>query len=151
MNDETKTNAESAEPEKETPAETFENSPEAARLRAENEELKLAMRVRNARDTIMRELTAAGARSPELLFAAVKADLQFDADGKLANTAALIEQVKQSFPEQFIREKSADSIDGGAGAGNSARFLTREALSKMKPAEIARLDLNDVRTVLANG
>lgn len=150
MNDETKTNAESTMPEIEKPAEAFESSSEAERLRNENEELKLAMRLRDARDSITRELTAAGARSPELLFSSVKADLQFDTDGKLMNTAALIEHFKRNFPEQFIREKPSGSIDGGAGSGNGTRFLTREALAKMKPAEVARLDWNDVRQALSN-
>lgn len=126
----------------------FESNAEAERLRAENEELRNAMRTRDAREALTKELNAAGARSPELLFTSVQSEIQFDGEGKPANIAAIAANLKQKFPEQFGSELPA-SIDGGAGIGNQNNFLTRDALAKMKPAEIARLDWNDVRSVLA--
>jgi hypothetical protein len=96
-------------------------------------------------------LTKAGARSPELLFNSAKESLQFDGEGKAANTAALVEQLKKSFPEQFGVERPSGSIDGGAGAGSETSYLTKEKLARMTAAEIAKLDWQDVRKVLAEG
>jgi hypothetical protein len=61
---------------------------------------------------------------------------------------ALLGKLKASFPEQFGTPPPA-SIDAGAGLRPTPQ-LTREALAKMKPAEIAALDWNDVRRVLAS-
>ncbi|MFM9904815.1 MAG: hypothetical protein ACKVQJ_09620 [Pyrinomonadaceae bacterium] len=116
-------------------------------LKAENEQLKTTIRLNAAHRQITGELLIAGARSPELLFDSVKSHLQFAEDGQIENAAALIAKLKAGFPEQFGYERPA-SIDGGAGTG-SGTTLTREALAKMKPAEIAELDWNDVRRVLA--
>ncbi len=126
-----------------------ESSSEAERLREENEELKNSIRLRDAREALITELNTAGARSPELLFTSVQGELQFDGEGKPLNIAAIAVNLKQKFPEQFGSERPV-SIDGGAGAKNQNNFLTRDALAKMKPAEIARLDWNDVRSVLSN-
>ena len=119
------------------------------RLKAENEELKTSIRLRDARDAITKELTAAGARSPELLFQTAKEDLQFDDEGKPANTAAIVRQMQIRFPEQFGVEQAAGSVDGGAGASVRGHTLTKESLAKMKPAEIAKLDWAEVRQVLS--
>lgn len=118
-------------------------------LKAENEQLKTTIRLSAAHRQMTGELAKAGARSPELLFDSVKGDLQFADDGKVANAASLIEKLRSGFPEQFGYSQPA-SIDGGARAGGGST-LTREALAKMKPAEIAELDWADVRRVLANG
>ncbi len=130
-------------------AEVSESNAEVERLRSENEKLKLAIRMRDAREALTGELKAAGARSPELLFASASGHLQFDDEGKPTNIAAIAANLKQNFPEQF-GSFPPSSIDAGAGAGKQNNFLTREALARMKPAEIARLDWNDVRQVLAN-
>jgi hypothetical protein len=114
-----------------------------------NDELRNAMRIRDAREALTKELKAAGARSPELLFASVHGEIQFDDDGRPANIAAIAANLKQKFPEQFGIDQPA-SIDAGAGRTSQNNFLTRDALSKMTPQEIARLDWNDVRHVLAN-
>ncbi len=119
------------------------------RLRVENEQLKTTIRLNAAHRQITGELQKAGARSPGLLFDAVKGELKFDGDGKLENAAGLIERLAARFPEQFGTETPA-SIDGGAGSGGGIT-LTKEALAKMKPAEIASLDWADVRRVLAGG
>lgn len=118
-------------------------------LQAENEQLKATIRNAEAHRQITGELTKAGARSPELLFDSVKADLQFAEDGSPANAAALIEKLKSGFPEQFGFERPTGSIDGGAN-GAAQPLLTKDALAKMKPGEIAALDWQDVKRVLAS-
>jgi len=117
-------------------------------LAAENEQLKATLRTERAHRQITGELARDGARSPELLFDAVKGELQFDDEGNIANAAALVGRLKTAFPEQFGTQPPP-SID--AGAGMTARpVLTRDALRRMKPAEIAALDWAEVRRVLAN-
>ena len=118
---------------------------------AETEELKTTLRMRDAREEMTAALTKAGACSPELLFNSAKDSLQFDGEGKPANTAALVEQLKKSFPEQFGVERPSGSIDGGAGAGSETAYLTKEKLARMTAAEISKLDWKDVRKVLAEG
>ncbi len=118
-------------------------------LKAENEQLKNAVRLQSARDEIVRMLGDADAHSPGLLFAYAADMLQFDDDGKLVNAAAITEQLKKTFPEQFGRREPFAAIDGGAGSSGPARYLTKEALAKMTPAEIAKLDWAQVRQVLS--
>jgi|GEM_PF-1915695 len=117
-------------------------------LRKENEQLKTTIRIGEAHRQITGELEKAGARSPGLLFDAVKGDLQFGDDGALDNAAALVGRLKITFPEQFGFDRPTASIDAGAGQAAVPR-LTRETLARMKTAEIAALDWNDVRRVLA--
>lgn len=126
-----------------------ESNAEVDELRAENETLKQTLRMRDARAALTTELKTAGARSPELLFESVQAQIQFGGDGVPANIAAITANLKQKFPEQFGKD-SPVSIDAGAGRSGQNNLLTREALSAMKPEEVARLDWNDVRSVLAN-
>ncbi len=118
-------------------------------LRAENEELKNVVRLQRARDEITKALAAADARSPGLLFAYAVDMLQFDDDGKLVNAAAITEHLKKNFPEQFGRPQPPSAIDGGAGASRPVQYLTKDALAKMAPAEVARLDWAEVRQVLS--
>lgn len=118
-------------------------------LRAENEQLKTQIRLSEAHRQITGELAEAGARSPELLFKSISGELQFGENGEVVNAAALLEQLKTSYPEQFGREPIA-GIDAAAGTHSQPR-LTRDALAKMKTEEIAALDWADVRRVLANG
>ena len=118
-------------------------------LRTQNEELRSEIGAIKARAALTAELTVAGARSPELLIAAAEKEIQFDEYGGPVNIAAVIANLTQKYPAQFAPEKPA-SIDAGAGRSNQNNFLTRDALSKMKPEEVARLDWNDVRQVLAN-
>jgi hypothetical protein len=119
-------------------------------LRAENEALRQALRTREARDQITASLRAAGARSPELMFAAAKESLQFGEDGAVQNAEAVVGELKRKFPEQFGGVFPHPSIDGGAGASVSANVLTKESLARMKPAEIARLDWESVKQILAS-
>ncbi|MFN2502145.1 MAG: hypothetical protein ABR530_09050 [Pyrinomonadaceae bacterium] len=131
------------------PAPTAADHEEISQLRSENEQLKATLRLGEAHRQITGELASAGARSPELLFNSVKEDLQFDDGGELLNAAAIVHHLKTTFPEQFGRERSVQSIDGGAGL-QTGSMLTRESLAHMTPAEIAALDWSDVRRVLAS-
>lgn len=131
----------------ETPA-VSESNVEVETLRMENEQLRSEIRAAKARAALAAELTVAGARSPELLIAAAEKEIQFDDENQPVNIAAVIAKLTQHYPEQFGPDKPL-SIDAGAGRSNQNNFLTRETLAKMKPQEIARLDWDDVRSVLA--
>ncbi|MEJ7847480.1 MAG: hypothetical protein WKF92_05260 [Pyrinomonadaceae bacterium] len=126
-----------------------ESSTETERLRTENETLKTAMKMRDAREQMTQSLVKAGAMSPDLLFDSAKASLQFNEEGKLLNGAAILEHLKKTLPEQFRTEKPQGSIDGGAGRGG-AGYLTKESLAKMTSAEIGKLDWQEVRRVLGD-
>ncbi|MBK8466123.1 MAG: hypothetical protein IPL32_09850 [Chloracidobacterium sp.] len=118
-------------------------------LQAENEQLKATIRFGEAHRQITAELGRAGARSPELLFNSVRDALQFADDGTLMNSAALVGKLKSDHPEQFGNPHgNVPSIDAGAGIA-AAPQLTKDALRKMNAAEIAELDWNDVKRVLA--
>ena len=119
-------------------------------LRAENEALRESLRIREVRDQVMASLSSAGARSPELMFAAAKESLQFGEDGAVQNAEAVVGELKRKFPEQFGGISSHPSIDGGAGATAQTNVLTKESLAQMKPAEIARLDWESVKQTLAS-
>jgi hypothetical protein len=126
-----------------------ESNAEVETLRKENEKLRAEIRTTNARSALTAELTVAGARVPELLIATAEKEIQFDDENNPVNIAAVIAKLTQTYPAQFGPEKHA-SIDAGAGRSNQNNFLTREALGKMKPQEIAQLDWDDVRQVLSN-
>lgn len=119
--------------------------PEVGALAAENEALKNEIRMRAATYEVEGQLARAGARSPGLLAEMAKASFQFGEDGKLANAAAVVEYLRRTHPEQF----AVPSIDAGAGRSGGPT-LTKEALSRMTPAEINRLDWAEVRAVLQN-
>lgn len=106
--------------------------------------------MRDARTRIGELLEAAEAQSPELLFASVKDDLQFSADGELENAAALVDRLKKQFPEQFGARRPAASIDAAAGTGGRSSLLSPETLSRMTPAQIQKLDWAEVRRVLSD-
>lgn len=125
------------------------NDPEVEKLRTENTALQNTLRMRDARDELTRSMTDAGARSPELLFAAAKNDLQFSDDGKLQNTAAIVGHLKRTFPDQFGIQRPQTSIDGGAGTLASTQLLSAESLSKMTPVQIQKLNWDDVRRVIS--
>ena len=117
-------------------------------LATENANLKAAIRLRDAQDSVTGEFRDAGARSPELLWDVVAGQVEFDDEGRPANVAAVVASLKAKFPEQFGNH-IPQSIDGGAGQTATPR-LTKEALRRMKPSEIAELDWADVRRVLSN-
>ncbi|MBA2335733.1 MAG: hypothetical protein ACR2M8_08070 [Pyrinomonadaceae bacterium] len=128
-----------------------ESSAEIERLRMENETLTNSIRMREARELITKIFTDAGARSPGLLFDVASEKLQFSSDGQLLNAAAIAENLKKTFPEQFGFDKTPDSIGGGAGTGRPVQFLTAETLSGMTPAQIKDLDWQEVKQVLGAG
>jgi hypothetical protein len=132
------------------PLEPVPPEPDVERLIAENESLKQAARMRDARDQISALLRSAGARSPELMFEAAKNDMQFADDGTVANAEALVGQLKAKFPEQFGAFTPQPTIDGGAGSRQASATLTKETLSRMKPIEISRLNWDDVRQALTS-
>lgn len=120
-------------------------------LAAENARLREQLRLRDAHDHLTHKLKKAGARTPGLLFEAAKHALKFTADDLLENAGELVEDLRTRFPEQFGNENSPvphTSIDAGSGRTAQAT-LTREALAKMTPDEIAKLDWAEVRNVLS--
>lgn len=121
--------------------------PDLSTLQAENADLKAAIRLKDAQASVTSELGKSGARSPELLWNAIRESVEFDADGKPVNTARLIAELRAKYPEQFGAD-TPPSIDAGAGQSSTPR-LTKAALARMKPDEIARLDWSEVRRVLA--
>lgn len=118
-------------------------------VHAENQNLKQMILLRDAREELTAVLVERGARSPGLLFAYAVDDLQFDDENKLTNVSALVRKLERSFPEQFEQRSAVPSINGGAGVSNQPAAITRETLAKMRPAEIAALDWNEVKRVLA--
>jgi len=123
-----------------------QSATELQRLTEENAELRRSLGHERAKRLMTTELTAAGARSPELLFSSVSGEIEFDDKGEPANTATLVASLKAKHPEQFGTQTAP--IDAGAGVV-SKPALTRESLSRMKPAEIAKLDWAAVREVLS--
>jgi hypothetical protein len=125
--------------------ETPQPDNEIEKLRAENEELRLAIRRAEVFRQVSGELTAAGARSPELLLKAI-------GDGDLENAAkdarAFVAKLRSEYPEQF----GSDGVgigDIGGGSGRNSVTLTREMLAAMTPQEIAELDWDEVRACLS--
>ena len=118
-------------------------------LRTENETLRAALRLRDARDQVTSALASAGARSPELLFEASKSSLRFDDEGRLRPVDSLLKTLQTKYPEQFTSEPVIPpSIDAGTGTASATSSLSKEALSKMSPTEIAKLDWAEVRRAL---
>lgn len=117
-----------------------------ATLAAENAALKNELHIRSATYDIETRLASAGARSPKLLTDRAKATFQMDDRGELTNAAAIVEQLRREFPEQF----GVASIDAGAGR-NQRTILTRDALNTMTATEIQKLDWAEIKAVLAQG
>lgn len=116
-------------------------------LAAENENLKAELRMRTGVYDIKTRLAKAGARSPSLLAEQAKEQFQFTEEGELANPEAVIEHLRRTWPDQFTPDP-VPSID--ASAGRTPRpTLTKEALARMTPAEIQRLDWAEVKAALA--
>lgn len=128
------------------PEETQSNTaPDATEtLAAENAELKRELHIRSAVYDIETRLASAGARSPRLLSDRARSAFQIAETGELANAAAIIDQLKREFPEQF----GVGSIDAGAGR-QQRPILTREALSTMSATEIQQLDWAEIKAVLS--
>jgi hypothetical protein len=117
----------------------------ADELAEENAQLKAELHIRSAVYDIETRLAKSGARTPDLIAASAKDAFQFDDEGKLTNAEAILDELKRRYPEQFI----VASIDASAGR-NSRPALTKEALARMTPEEINRLDWNEVKAALAS-
>jgi hypothetical protein len=128
------------------PSADEQSANELLRLTDENAELRKTLGTERAKRIMTTELTAAGARSPELLFSSVSGEIEFDEQGEPANTAALIANLRSRHPEQFGTQTAP--IDAGAGM-IAKPALSRDALKRMKPAEIAKLDWAQVCEVLS--
>jgi hypothetical protein len=129
--------------------------PTLADLQAENAALKKQLQEQTAHAGLKDKLKQAGARTPKLLLDAAKEALKFTAAGEIENAVEIIEALREKFPEQFGITNHAlptapavHSIDAGAGRLAKPQ-LTRDALAKMTPAQIAELNWDDVRRVLA--
>jgi|GEM_PF-1872581 len=127
-----------------------------ASLRAENERLKKQIAEQAAHTSLKDKLKQAGARTPKLLLEAAKHALEYTVAGELANASEIVQALMDKFPEQFGSTNNAlatapavPSIDAGARPP-STPTLTREALAKMTPAQIAELNWDDVRRVLSS-
>jgi hypothetical protein len=112
-------------------------------LAQENEQLKAEIRMRSAVYDIETRLKKAGARSPGLLTDRAKQTFEFSDEGELTNAEAVVEHLRRTYPEQF----APASIDAAAGR-TTPPTLTKQALARMTPAEIQRLDWNEVRSAL---
>jgi len=132
------------------PSEIEPIDPEAELLRAENETLKRSLQMRDARDVVTATLKAMGAGSPELLFAAIKDELQFDDEGQVVNSAAIAQHLRKNYPDQFGIRRRPGSIDGGAGTSAKADHISPESLARMTPAEVQKLDWAEVKRVLSS-
>lgn len=122
---------------------------ELERVKKENEDLRAANRLRDAKDSVTEALTKAGARSSELLWKTLAGDLEFDDKGNLKNLDALVTGLKTDYPDQFGEAKPDETIDGGAGqGGKGGTKLTKEAIEKMTPTEINE-NWEEVSKVLA--
>jgi len=133
----------------ETTTQTTEEAPEQPmlpgmeELTAENETLRIEIRMRDAIYDVETRLTRAGARSPNLLADQAKEQFQYSEEGKLTNAEQVVEHLRKTYPEQF----TPASID--ASAGRTQRpTLTKEALSRMTIPEVQQLDWNEVRSAL---
>jgi predicted TPR repeat methyltransferase len=128
---------------KENKDETPQQDNELEKLRAENEELRRTMRRAEVHRQITGELTAAGARSPELLLKVIG---DGDLEKAASDASAFVAKLRGKYPEQFA---SADVGDIDGGSGRRTATLTREMLAAMTPQEIAELDWNEVRSILS--
>lgn len=122
---------------------------EAERLQREADELRQQIRLRDARDLFFSELGKLGAKSPQLLFAAVERQVEFDDKGGVKNLAELIADLKAEYPEQFGQEKpNVKKIDAGAAGDPNASGLTIEKLKTLSPQEIKLLPWDQVRRAM---
>jgi isopentenyl diphosphate isomerase/L-lactate dehydrogenase-like FMN-dependent dehydrogenase len=116
----------------------------ANELANENAQLRAELHIRTAVYNIESRLAKAGARTPNLIAASAKEQFQFDDKGTLNNAEAVVDHLRRTYPEQF----AVSSID--ASAGRTPRpTITKEALARMKPEEIQRLDWAEVRAALS--
>lgn len=123
---------------------------EDERKDAEIKTLKQSIQLRDAKDEVVAALTKEGAKGTDLMWKAIKGELEFDEKtGKVTNLKDLIKDLKADYPDSFGEPKPGQTIDGGAGQDPSGTKLTKEKLAKMTPAEIKELDWEEVKKVMA--
>lgn len=123
---------------------------ELERLQKENDDLRSANRLRDAKDAVITALSKAGAKAPELLFRSIAGELEFDDKGGLKNVDALVTGLKTDYADQFGTSKPTDGVDAGKGQDTSGTKLTQKALAAMTPEGINKLDWEEVSKVLAD-
>lgn len=92
----------------------------AARLKAledDNAAKSAAIRERDARDAIRDAATKAGASNADVIYRAVKGDVEYAADGTATNVDTLVKDLKELAPQLF----RAATGKADAGAGNGGR------------------------------
>lgn len=99
--------------------------------------LRTQIQERDNRDAVKSEAKKLGVNNPDLLYKAVKSDLEFDDKGNISNLAQILESAKTDFPQLFTSDAPTPkgSADGGAGNSNPTS-LTKEQIENMTPAEI---------------
>jgi hypothetical protein len=93
----------------------------AARLEAlehDNAAKSKAIAERDARDAVKDAARKAGAPDTDLIYRVLKSDLEYDSDGSVLNTKALIDDLKTTTPHLF--KSPAGKADGGSGNGTKA-------------------------------
>lgn len=127
------------------PIETLEA--ETPDLAAENAVLRTRVREMAASQALNAALEKAGVAATSLVTKALIADVQFDDADAPVNVAALIAKARGEFPDVF-RNDAVNGIDARV-ASPPPESLTREMLKKMSPAEIAKLEWEQVRAALS--
>ena len=123
---------------------------EDERKDAEIKGLKQSIQLRDAKEEVIAALTKDGAKGTELMWAAIKGELEFDEKtGKATNLKDLIKDLKADYPDSFGEPKPTESIDGGKGQDQNTGTLTKEKLAAMSPKEIQALDWEEVKKVMA--
>lgn len=96
-----------------------------------------ALLERDTRDEVIAAAEKAGVKNPRLFYNAYKSELERDNAGKVTNLKDVLEAAKTEAAELFT---SVEKPQGGADAGtgnNKPATLTKEAIDKMTPTEIA--------------
>ena len=104
--------------------------------------LRASIQERDNRDLVLSEGKKLGVNNPDLLYKAVKGDLEFDDKGNVTNLTAILESAKTDFPQLFTAAAPAPAGSADARSGNSDQAtLTKEQVENMTTTEInARWD-----------
>lgn len=123
---------------------------DAEKKDAEIIDLKNTIRLRDAKDEVVAALTKEGAKGTDLMWKAIKGEIEFDEKtGKATNLKELIKDLKADYPDSFGEPKPTEGIDGGKGQDQNTGTLTKEKLAAMSPKEIQALDWEEVKKVMA--
>lgn len=98
-------------------SETEKTMARVKELETERETWQRERREHFAEKAIIREATALKAKAPDRLLKIILPDLEYDAEGKPTNVAALLKDLLKDVPEFFNSQNG--SADGGAGNGRA--------------------------------